>query len=146
MTRDEVIDLVGAVIAVIDHRTWGDADVDAWEALVGDLDFDECRTAVHLHFRSTDKWLMPSHVRAIVRSARADRIARTVLPAPDPALTNDPGAYKQAVAAGIQRVANGWDIRRALPRGTGGPSPPPPTWRQAREALRHRHDPDEAKE
>jgi hypothetical protein len=50
--------------ASFDQRTLGDADVDAWFQVIGDLDFAECMAKVIEHYRSSTDRLMPAHLRA----------------------------------------------------------------------------------
>lgn len=54
------------------------AQTDAWfeGAKRGNWTFDEARSAVHEHYSRSTDWIMPAHVSAIVRAARAERIDR----------------------------------------------------------------------
>lgn len=67
MTLEEISTLL-AVIAAMDRRKVGKTDVLTWHATVGDLDFQEARSAVWQHFAQSTDWLMPAHVRRIVKA------------------------------------------------------------------------------
>ncbi|MEC4836857.1 hypothetical protein R2362_20185 [Mycobacteroides chelonae] len=76
MNRDEVIDVLSAVVAA-DRRTVGKADVDVWQAVIGDLPFDMAVKAVRDHLRECpDVWLQPGHIYARVKAKRRDELAR----------------------------------------------------------------------
>lgn len=133
MTIEEAIDLL-SLAAAYDRRTIGESDAVAWHAALDDIAFGEAQAAVIAHYRDSRDWLMPADVRRRVKAARRDRLDREILPAPDPALTDDAGAYKGALRAAIQRIADGLSVGRALalpPR----QAPPPGTVAQALAAL-----------
>lgn len=121
MTEDEVIDLLTAA-AMFDRRTVGEADAEAWLAVVGDLPFTDALAAVRAHYTDSTDWLMPAHVRARVRAMRRDRLERTPLPAPAPEL--DPVRYRQSLLASIAALADGRQLRRAIaaPAASGLPA------------------------
>ena len=73
MNTDEIIDLL-TLMASYDRRKVGEADVPAWDAAVGDLPYDDCRTAVIAHYRETADWIMPAHVRRRVLAIRNERL------------------------------------------------------------------------
>jgi len=76
MNRDDVIDVL-TVIAAADRRTVGDADVTVWAGTIGDLHKDDAITAVGQHFRTSEKWLMPVHLRTLAMEIAKDRWLRT---------------------------------------------------------------------
>jgi hypothetical protein len=122
-----------AFAAVYDARKVGDADIIAWLHAIGDLPFDDSRAAVAAHYGEVTDRLMPAHVRGRVKSARRDRLAREVMPAPD-ADPDSSQSYRAALAAAIRRIGDGLSVRRAI----GGPvreGPPPETFTAAREAM-----------
>jgi hypothetical protein len=120
MNPEEVIDLL-TTAAAYDRRTVGDADVIAWSAAVGDLDFADARDAVVQHYRDSREWLMPADVRRLVKAMREARLSRYVLPAPAPELADDQRAYKEALERAIGQIADGHNIGRALTTGRGRP-------------------------
>ena len=64
-----------ALAAAYDKRTTSETDDIAWADALYDLDPEDCAEAIRLHYRETDAWLMPAHVRqrvAYIRNARAD--------------------------------------------------------------------------
>lgn len=106
MNRDDVIDVL-TVAANFDNRQPSAAATDAWEIAIGDLDAADAKVAVALHYREHREWIMPSDVRAGVRKMRSERIAKSMIPAPPPDLTDDPRAYQRALQAGIAQAAEG---------------------------------------
>lgn len=107
MTTEEVIDLLSTV-AAFDRRTVGEADVIAWSAAVGDLNFGDAREVVVQHYRTSRDWLMPSDIRTGVKKIRDARLAKAPMPAPDPALTDRPKDYQEAFQAALERFADGF--------------------------------------
>ena len=139
MNADEVGKLLG-LMALADNRKPPEdeagqlAMVQFWLGMVGDLDYADAAQAVTEHYRESREWLMPVDVRRRVKALRRDRIARDPLPAPPAELADDPGRYREALAAGIRRTADGMNVRKAI----GGPLPgePPPAWREVRESMK----------
>lgn len=124
MNAEEMGRLLGFA-ATYDNRTVGTPEVIAWLEAIGDLPFDDARKAVATHYGADpNARLMPGHVRVGVKAIRADRLARTPLPAPSPELADDSVRYRETLAASIQSIANGKQVNRAIaasaPRGTGG--------------------------
>ncbi len=76
MNRTDVIDVL-TVIAAGDRRTVGEADVALWAGTIGDLHKADAITAVGQHFRTSEKWLMPVHVRTLAMEIAKDRWLRT---------------------------------------------------------------------
>ncbi len=119
MTRNEVIDLLSVITAFdrrFANREPSESDITAWLAAVGDLDCTDAQAAVVGHFRDTDAWLMPVHVRRRVNAIRADRIARAALgpPSEDPAVLDNPHAYLAAVRDQTRDAAAAPTARRAI--------------------------------
>jgi hypothetical protein len=73
VTPDQTVDLL-SLIAARDRRTIGKIDAMAWHEDIGDLSFDDAREAVALHFRQSTDWLMPKHVRDLVKKIREQRL------------------------------------------------------------------------
>jgi hypothetical protein len=115
VTRDEVIDLL-TVMTAFDRRTGGPSDVDAWQAAVGDLDFEDARDAAVGHYRDTDAWLMPAHIRRRVKAIRAARLERAPVSGPPEELADNPAAYIQALRDQASADASG----RRGPHAIGG--------------------------
>lgn len=120
MNLEETIDLL-TTAAAYDRRTVGKTDAVAWHAAVGDLPFGDAQAAVIGHYTDCNDWLMPGHVRQRVKAMRADRLARHPLPAPDPAIADDTTRYRESLAASIESIADGKQVRRAIggEKGTG---------------------------
>lgn len=113
MTLDETIDLLTAA-AAFDQRTVGQADAMAWHAAVGDLDFTDAQAAVIGHYRDTRERVMPADIRKRVKAIRADRLARGIVPAPPAELADDPGRYAEMIRAQVRRIADGYDLPKAI--------------------------------
>lgn len=62
MNLAETNDLL-TLIATYDNRRFDDATVVAWQPILANLRFDDCRAAVVEHFATSEKYLMPVHVR-----------------------------------------------------------------------------------
>jgi hypothetical protein len=76
MNRDEVIDVLTAVAAA-DRRTVGHADVDVWQAVIGDIPKDFALQAVRDHLREQPGvWLEPGHVYQRSRVFMRDQLER----------------------------------------------------------------------
>lgn len=72
MTPGEVVAVLTAC-AMFDHRRVGEADAAAWHAVIGDLDVADALEAVRRHYRDSTDRAMPAHIRAQVRTIRAER-------------------------------------------------------------------------
>lgn len=128
MTRSEVATLLG-ICAAYDNRTVGDMDVQAWHAVIGDLPFEDSRTAVLQHYAETRERIMPADVRQRVQAMRRDRIERAQIEPPrDP---DRPVEYRQEFHRRIAAIADGRVVPPALPAGHRG-SEPTPEYRAAR--------------
>jgi hypothetical protein len=141
MTPDQIIDLL-TTAAAFDRRTVGDADVIAWHAAVGDLPFADAQAAVVQHYAESTDWLMPAHVRKLVRRIRELRIAAQPIPDPGAELAADPAAFRQALRSSIASIADGFDVGRAIaaPPGQRRQGPPPDEFEQARDMLPGDHN------
>lgn len=67
-----------ALCAAFDNRkpdTSGMAAA-AWADALGGLSFEDCAAAIRKHYRETDRYIMPSHVRAGVDKLNELRAAR----------------------------------------------------------------------
>lgn len=82
MKKSEVLKLL-TIASAFDNRRPTDEQVDAWFAVIGDLDYLDAERAVREHFRESTEWMLPAHVVAGVRWIEAQR-AWSV-----PALTDD---------------------------------------------------------
>lgn len=72
MNHSEVALLLG-LASTRDYRKIGETDVMAWHQDLGDLDFEDAKLAVSLHYRESTDRIMPAHVRRLVRQIRAER-------------------------------------------------------------------------
>lgn len=76
MTRDDVIDVL-SVVAAATRRTVGNADVEIWQAVMGDLPKEPALKAVRAHLRECPGvWLEPGHIVARVRAERRDELEK----------------------------------------------------------------------
>lgn len=104
-------------IAAADRRTVGKADLLVWQDAVGDLSHDDVMDAVRKHYRESTDFLMPAHVRRLVKAARADRAGRGVPAAPPSEVTDRPGVYKLHLVKAIAEIADRPGIGHALEAG-----------------------------
>jgi hypothetical protein len=51
------------LVAAYDNRRFDDATVLAWQQVLADLPYADCRAAAVTHFASADAYLMPVHIR-----------------------------------------------------------------------------------
>lgn len=72
MTRAEIALLLG-LAAARDYRKIGETDVLAWHQDLEDLDFEDAKIAVSLHYRESTDRIMPGHVRKLVKQIRDER-------------------------------------------------------------------------
>lgn len=77
MTRQEVAAVLAMIASLDGRRAFGEVDVIAWEAVVGDLRFADAREAVILHYRESTQTLMPASLYATVKRIRRERIGRS---------------------------------------------------------------------
>lgn len=103
-----------ALCASYDRRKIGEADVLAWLQVLGDLPFADCEAAVIGHYTDSTEWIMPAHVRQRVRVIRDCRLDAMEIPEPPRELANDPPAYRAAVRAAAQAIADGRDPEAAM--------------------------------
>lgn len=75
MNKTEVAKLL-TVASMVDNRTVARETVEAWFPLLQDIEYQDGVEGVQMHFRETDKYLMPAHVRANAKRARRDRELR----------------------------------------------------------------------
>lgn len=64
-----------ARIQVLDNRQVDALTLEAWEPLVGDLDYDDAVAAVNNHFRTTRNYLLPADVVSGATQAKKERVA-----------------------------------------------------------------------
>lgn len=74
MNLSETAELI-ATMAAYDQRTIGEADVIAWQTVLTDAPFQDCREAVLRYYAEHTDRIMPAHVRRIVRDIRREREA-----------------------------------------------------------------------
>lgn len=99
MTRTEAA-LALAYAAAFDRRTVGVTDAEAWAEALSGISLDDAKAAIAEHYGASTDYLMPAHIRAIVKAKRAARPdVQTVdeaLRIPD-ADASDPRAYIAAL-------------------------------------------------
>ena len=113
MNAEETSQLL-AKCASYDRRKTGDADVIAWFQVLGDLSYDDCIAAVIGHYADTTDWIMPAHVRRRVRDMRDSRLDAMEIPEPPRELAGNPPAYRAAIRAAAQAIADGRDPEAAM--------------------------------
>ena len=106
MNNQEAVVLTRLVAAACPQQAIDEYTPDAWFDLLSDLSFEDCRAAVVTVGRS-QAFIAPSEIRAEVRRIRNERVARALIPAPDPELADDPAAYRAALAGSVRMAADG---------------------------------------
>src|SRR5215469_11675087 len=133
MNRKQVVLLTRTVAAACPQQVIDDYTPDAWFDLLGDLGFDECRLALAA-VAKRQPFVAPSEIRAEVKRAREQRLARVPVSAPPAELTDKPGRYAEAVREGVKRIADGFAMPPAI-EGRPRDGEPPEEWAVARKAL-----------
>jgi hypothetical protein len=84
MTPAEAAILLGGISA-FDNRKPDETAAKMWAHALADLRLPDCAEAVTQHFATSTEYLMPAHIRAIVKRIRAQRITAhpTVVPPPE---------------------------------------------------------------
>lgn len=133
MTPTEATKLARLARAACPQQHFDEYTPDIWFDLLSDLDFEDAKEALLRRVRAKP-FVAPAEIRAEVRVIRDERRARQVLPAPGHELTDDPDAYKEALARIVERAGDGRVPFRAIegPARTGGD--PTPEYRELRTA------------
>lgn len=106
MNQQEAAALLG-IAAAFDNRK-PDADAaKAWSVALDGFRFEDVRDVIVAHYRTSNEWLMPSHIITAVKRIRAKRIADTVLPEPPAELDGDPVATNAWIAATRRAIGDG---------------------------------------
>lgn len=107
-----------------DNRKEDRAAVEAWYEDLGDLPFEDCKAAVRQHFQTSTDYLMPAHIRSIVRAIRTERVRAAGditnrIPASIEAI-EDQAEHTAASTAWLQeakrRIGNGEPLDVVAPR------------------------------
>lgn len=127
MTPAQAAELL-AIAATFDRRTVGDFEARAWAKALTGLRPADCAEAIQQHYTDSPEWLMPAHVRTLVKRIRAERVRAVPSTALEPADVdpNDIEAYQRARLELIQRVADGEQL----------PEPPALRARNVKQLLR----------
>lgn len=102
----ETAAILAMVAAVDSRRSFGEIDVQAWHAFIGDFTFDDCREAVIAHYRESPHSIVPSDINTRVGAVRRARIGNRVAPLP-PVDPSDERAYRDWVGAWMHAIADG---------------------------------------
>lgn len=73
MTKRQVSDLLNLIVSV-DGRRMNEHTPAAWQGILGDLGFEDCRDAILAHYQDSTDWLTPAHIRKRVKAVRQRRI------------------------------------------------------------------------
>jgi hypothetical protein len=133
MTPTEAVALTRYVKAGCPQQAIDEYTPDVWYDLLSDLPLADCQAAA-AEVARRQPFVAPAEIRAEVRRIRNDRLAREIVAAPSPELTDDPGCYRTELNAGIRRIADARSVRKAI-AGPVREDPPPQEFTEAREAL-----------
>jgi hypothetical protein len=61
------------MISSFNNRTVGEGDVIAWQSVLTDVILADAEEAVRRHYAENTEWLMPAHVRRLVRDIHRER-------------------------------------------------------------------------
>lgn len=148
MNLSETADLLTAMSA-FDRRTIGDGDVIAWQAVLSDASFGDCLEAVKRYYAEHTEWMMPAHVRRLVRDIVREReaMARATGWAAGQAGVPKDQAMPEVTAGPIADVTRALAeelierMRRQLPQGSRAALMPRRVyWEQEYAAYRRRQD------
>lgn len=81
MRIDETAEVL-TKIAAYDRRKLGQADVRAWHAVISDVEKDDAMAAVERWYAEETDWMMPAHLRRIVRDIVRERASAAAKWAP----------------------------------------------------------------
>jgi hypothetical protein len=81
VNRSETARLL-ATISSFNNRTIGEGDVIAWQSVLADVELPDAEEAVRRHFAENTEWVMPAHVRRLVRDIIRERESAASLWAP----------------------------------------------------------------
>jgi hypothetical protein len=141
-----------ATVAAYNNRTVGEADVEAWQAVLSDVDLDDAKAAVREHYAEQTEWIMPAHVRRLVRDMVTQRemAARHTGWAPGqagvpkdqayPEVTDTVKALEQLPASVLDLVTR---VRAMLPEGSREALyPRREAWEREHKAYLRTHNPE----
>lgn len=111
MNLQETAKLLG-VMASVDRRKVGQADVLVWNGFLRDYSYRDCEQAVLGFFRDSREWLMPADVVQRVRQIRAERLKGAGTPLPPEGQTV--AEWQAWLKETQKRVADGTDGPRAI--------------------------------
>lgn len=118
MTPVEAVLFVQHVGRLWPQQRMEDGTPDAWYA-AGLKDIDPADAMAAANKLATEKvFISLAELLSEVKALRAQRIARTPLPAPDPELADEPGPYKEAMQEALRKIAGGWSMPKQLPANT----------------------------
>ena len=112
MTKGDVARLL-TMAAAFDQRTIGDADIEAWAAVIGDLRFEDAQSGLIAHYREETTRIMPAHVLERVTEIREARLREAgTIPIPEH-LADYPIAELEWRDAAARAVADGRPLPEA---------------------------------
>jgi len=116
------------VAAAFDNRNVTRETAIVWAEALPDVTLADARAAIKRHYADSTAYLMPGHVKALVKTVRADRLARVQAPVPNvnpddsTAYLAEQRAIRDAIAEGsmdemnVKRYeAGGWTLTGARP-------------------------------
>lgn len=102
-----------AMVSALDARkVYGEVDAQAWNAVIGDLRFEDCRDAVIAHYQESPHPITPADVRTWVAKVRKARIGDRVAPLP-PVDPEDIESYKAWQREWYRAIGDGQETDEA---------------------------------
>lgn len=112
MDARETAGILAMIAAVDSRRSFGEIDVTAWHAVIGDFTFDDARQAVIDHYKESPHSIAPSDINLRIGAWRRARIGNRVAPVP-PVDANDVAAYQRWISMWFRAIGDGYSEAEA---------------------------------
>lgn len=110
MTPNDAARLL-AIAAAYDNRKPDATSAQAWALALDGYRAEDCQQAIVAHYQTSTEWIMPAHVIAAVKKARASRIEDAPpIPIPNGFDPDDTAAYQRILAESRRAQAEGREV------------------------------------
>ena len=138
MNREETAKVMTEA-SLIDNRRITEPHVEQWHRTLYDLSFEECQKAVVDHYKETNDWLQPSHIRKLVKKQRELVAEQKQQKALVDAYSPKPDVVYPGKPKNFEEMTEFWkELQKNHPRPAGisheeharnvGMTPPAPIW------------------